>query len=106
MEITPEQVQIIMTIMAPIGGYLVYKLATRGTRNLVREVLKDNGLLKDETKIKIFPRSIMITHYKKVDTDHILKLPRILEQEIGSRFLLRRKNQKIILEKIKAKNYI
>lgn len=101
MKLTPEQIQVATAIIAPIGSYIVYKIATRGTRSLIREVLKDNNLLKDETKIKIYPKSITITHYKKIDTDQILKLPKVLEQETGIRYLLKRKNQKIILEKMK-----
>ena len=98
---TLEQIQIATAIIAPIGSYLVYRISTMSKRKLIKEVLKDNNLLKDETSINIYPKTIAIKHYKKVDTDQIQKLPKVLEQETGTRYLLERKNQKILLRKMK-----
>ena len=100
-EVEVQHFTIIIGTVIPLLGMLLIKLRKRSKSELIKEILEDNNLLKSETKIIIRMNSIQISRYKKVETDSIRKIPRILEEETGERYLLERKNKVIRLKKMK-----
>lgn len=78
---------------------LVMAFLKRKRRKLIEEILKDKNFWKEETRIKISSSKITIKNYKKIESENLEDIPKILEEETGERFRLKREANKIMLIK-------
>ena len=82
-----------------MGGYLVsFHIKKCRFQSLLLEIAEDNNIRKEKTKIKGNIKKCSIIDYKKIPTETLEKIPSVLTDETGKRFVITRRPNKIILE--------
>lgn len=90
---------LISVIIIAYIAFISYQKALK--KRDIREILKDNNLYKETTRINYSKKRIVITNYKKIETENLEKITKILADETGDSYLLKRSSNRITLEKFK-----